>query len=322
MDHLLDNPTPPDFMSLLSPANRIRLTTIPSRLRFTWFCAEKALTSDQKTQAAEPFGAAGSCLTVAKKLIDVRHPVYQTLSALRGRIETHWHNVTLAFPEPCVRLLPLDQVHDFECQMREFCSELTDAAADLSRVYDDLKREAEGRLGALFDPSDYPATPENLFDVVWDYPNFASPPLNAGWVSQSVHDLEELRIKTRYETAMSLAEMGYREEFTRLVTHLCERISDTNPEGTSKIFRDTVVVKLVEFIARYFRFDLRTDHRLDELIILAEHALRGVTPQGLRSNQASRRLLATRLSWIKVSLDALRNKLLQEELAAKTWAAS
>jgi hypothetical protein len=51
-------------------------------------------------------------------------------------------------------------------------------------------------------------------------------------------------------------------------------------------------------------------------------ALRGVTPQGLRSNQASRRLLATRLSWIKVSLDALRNKLLQEELAAKTWAAS
>jgi hypothetical protein len=322
MDHLRDNPTPCDFTSLLSPANRIRLTTIPSRLRFTWFCAEKALTSDQKTQAAEPFGAAGSCLTVAKKLIDVRHPVYQALTALRGKIEAHWQNASLPFPEPCVRLLPLDRVHDFERQMREFSSELADAASELGRVYDDLRHEAEGRLGALFDPADYPATPENLFDVAWDFPNFAAPPLNAGWVSQSVYDLEELRIRTRYETAISLAETGFREEFTRLVAHLCERIADPDEEATPKIFRDTSVVKLVEFTARYFRFNLRTDDRLDELIILAEHALRGVTPQGLRSNQPSRQLLATRLSWIKVSLDALRNKLLQEELAAKTWTTS
>jgi hypothetical protein len=242
-------------------------------------------------------------------LIDGRHPVVQALTAVRGKIEAYFSSVALPFPEPSVRLLPLDQIHDFERQMHDFRFELSDAASELGRVYDDLKREAEGRLGALFDPSDFPATPENFFDVAWDYPNFAAPPHNASWVAQSVYDLEELRIKTKFERAVVLAESDFRDEFARLVAHLCERISDTDQVGMSKVFRDTSVVYLVEFIARYFRFNLRTDDRLDELISMAQHAMQGVTPQGLRSNQASRRLLAARLSWIQVSLDAMRNQL-------------
>jgi hypothetical protein len=318
MDSLLENPTPCSFTSLLGPADRIRLTTIPSRLRFSWFSAEKGLTAAEKARAAEPFGAAGSCLTVAKKLIDGRHPAVQKLNAVRGRIETYWNNCTLPFPETTVRLLPLNQVYDFERQMHDFASELADAASELARVYDDLKQEAESRLGALFDPSDFPSTPQNLFDVAWDYPNFASPPLNASWVSQSVYNLEELRIKTKFHTAVTLAESGFRDEFTRLIVHLHERLSDSDQEGTSKIFRDSAVIKLDEFIARYFDFNLRTDALLDELITLAQHALEGVTPQGLRSNQASRRLLAARLSWIQVSLNVMRNQLQQKELTAKS----
>src|SRR3954451_7163166 len=206
MDSLVDNPMPCSFTSLLSPADRIRLTTIPSRLRFTWFSMEKALTAAERSRAAEPFGADGASLTVTKKLIDVRYPAVQNLTAVRGKIETHWNSSTLPFPEVAIRLLPLDQLSDFERQMHHFASELRDAASELGRVYDDLKREAEGRLGALFDPDDFPSTPQNLFDIAWDYPNFAAPPLNASWVSQSVYDLEELRIKTKFHTAVSLAE--------------------------------------------------------------------------------------------------------------------
>jgi hypothetical protein len=201
--------------------------------------------------------------------------------------------------------------------MHDFWSELADAASELDRVYDDLKQEAAVRLGALFDPSDFPAEPQNLFDVAWDDPNSAAPH-NASWVSQSVYDLEELRIRTRFHIVATLAESGFRDELTRLIVHFHERISDGDPEGTSKVFRHSAVIKLDEFITRYFPFNLRTDARLDELITLAQHALEGVTPQGLRSNQASRRLLATRLSWIQVSLDAMRNQLQQKELTAKS----
>jgi hypothetical protein len=110
------------------------------------------------------------------------------------------------------------------------------------------------------------------------------------------------------------------EDLTRQgnIAHLHERLSESDQERTSKIFRDSAVIKLDEFIARYFEFNRRTDDRLDELITLAQHALEGVTPQGLRSNQASRRLLAARLSWIQVSLDVMRNHLQQQEVTAKS----
>ena len=98
---------------------------------------------------------------------------------------------------------------------------------------------------------------------------------------------------------------------------------DSDQEGTSKIFRDTSVVKLADFVARYFQFNLRTDHRLDELIILAERAMQGVTPQGLRSNQALHgawSLPGSAGSWSRSMLCAII--LRQEELAANTSAVS
>src|SRR4051794_13298868 len=216
----------------------------------------------------------------------MRHPAIRNLTAVRGKIEAHWASCTLPFPEVTIRLLPLHQIAEFERQMHDFASELADAASELGRVFDELKQEAEGRLGALYDASDFPHAPQNLVDVMWDYPNFAAPPFNAGWVSRSVYDLEEIRIRTKFDTAVSLAESGFREEFAVLVARLCERITDSDQAGTSKIFRDTAVVKLVDFVARYFQFNVRTDDRLDDLIILAQGAMQGVTPQALRSNRA------------------------------------
>ena len=125
---------------------------------------EKALTADERALAAEPFGAAGACLTVAKKLIDMRHPAVRNLTAVRGKIEAYWASCTLAFPEVTIRLLPLDQIAKFERQMHDFAFELADAASELGRIFDDLKQEAEGRLGALYDASDFPHAPQNLVE--------------------------------------------------------------------------------------------------------------------------------------------------------------
>src|SRR3954469_22774166 len=151
MDGIFDNRSRGDFSLRLGPADRLRLTTIPSRLRFTWFGAVKALTPEQKALAARPFGAAGPCLTAAKRLIDVRHPAVRALTAVRGQIESYWCSVSLPFPEPRVRLLPLDLVDGFARRMSDFGGELGAAASDLGRAYDELKREAGARLGALFD---------------------------------------------------------------------------------------------------------------------------------------------------------------------------
>jgi hypothetical protein len=301
-----------DLAGLLSPADRLRLSTVPSRVRFRWFPAVKALTPQQKDLAARPFGALGPGLSAAKRLIDARHPAVRAVTAVRGRIESYWQSVSLPFPEPCVRLLPLAEADDFARRMSAFAGELSAAASELGRAYDDLRRAARARLGALFDAADYPPSPGDLYAVDWDFPDVAAPPANLAWVWASLHIQEEGRIRGAYRTAVALAEAGFRDEFARLLGRLCDGISDDG-RGGRKAFRDSTVLGLVDFLARYDRFDLRTDDRLDELIALAQQALHDVTPQGLRRSRGARRTLAARLSWIRVSLDAMRDDLPRDE---------
>ena len=63
----------------------------------------------------------------------------------------------------------------FARRMSGFWCRLGGAASDLGRAYDDLKREAGARLGALFDASDSPPSLEDLFGVEWDFPDVAAP---------------------------------------------------------------------------------------------------------------------------------------------------
>jgi hypothetical protein len=322
MDGIFDTRSRRDFSSRLSPADRLRLTTIPSRLRFTWFGAEKALTPEQKALAARPFGAAGPCLTAAKRLIDVRHPAFRAVTAVRGKIESYWYSVSLPFPEPCVRLIPLDLVEGFARRMSGFWCELGGAASDLGRAYDDLMREAGARLGALFDPSDYPPSLQGLFDIDWDFPAVAAPPANLGWAWGALHLQEEARIRANYARAVELAGAAFRAEFAGLLGGLCERTPGPDGRGPCKVFRDAAVVKLLDFLERHLTLDVRTDSRLDELIDLARRVLQGITPEVLRDDPASRHMVAARLSWIEVSLGATQGDFPREGSSARPRAAS
>jgi hypothetical protein len=304
MNHSSHNAPSHDWTSLLTSAQRLRITMVACRVRFTWLGVEKALTPEQNARAAQRFEATPQFLRAAKKLLDVHHPAFRALTSLRGQIESYWRSLTLPFPEPCLRLIPLDQVEAFDRQMTSYRMQLSDTAIDLERNFDQLRAEAVRQLGSLFDPADYPATLRDLFGVRWDFPNLEPPP-NLTWLSRSVHQLEEYHVQILFEEAVRLADRMFYGEFTRLVAHLGERISGDSAAGSPKIFRDSAVDNLVDFLAGYRRFNLGSDDRLNELIDLVERTLQGVTPQRLRDHAGLRRTVASRLSWVQASLAAM-----------------
>jgi len=64
---------PADVASAMTPTQRLRLTTAAVRVSFTWLGVRKTLTPQQKSQAAESFGAEGDFLSARKKLLDTAH---------------------------------------------------------------------------------------------------------------------------------------------------------------------------------------------------------------------------------------------------------
>ena len=127
-----------------SAAQRLRADTAAVRVSLRWLGVRKTLTPEQKTQAAESFGAEGDFLSARKKLLDTRHPAYKEVTAVRGRVLSYWKGLTLPYPEPGVRLIHQDRIEAFNQQM----TELRDATSGRRRPPRPALRRAEGRGAA------------------------------------------------------------------------------------------------------------------------------------------------------------------------------
>jgi hypothetical protein len=305
LDHL-DTPTGASHNGIVttSAAQRLRTTMAACRVSFTWWGVQRTLTSEQKAQAAQAFDAEGEFLSAGKKLLDTKHPAFRSVTAIRTRISDSWKGLSLPFPEPGVRLIKLEAVEDFDRQMADHRAELNDAVANLDRHFEDLKRAAARRLGSLYNASDYPETLIGLFGVSYDFPSI-EPPEYLVRLSPGLYEREQERVRARFEEAVRLAEAAFVEEFARLVNHLTERLTGTNEDGTPKVFRDSVVGNLDDFFGRFRSLNVRSNQQLDDLVAQAQRTVRNVGAQDLRDSESLRGQVATQLSRVQASMDAM-----------------
>ncbi|MBC8290342.1 MAG: hypothetical protein H8E37_08500 [Planctomycetes bacterium] len=299
MTTLLDEP---QTQRTVSPTDRLRTTMAAARLSFTWLGVRKSLTSAQKNQAADSFGAEGKFLSAGKKLLDTSHPAFKAVTAIRGRAVAYWKGVSLPFPEPGVRLIRQDVIAEFDQQVAEFREELNDAVGELDRQYDELRSVARDRLGNLFDISDYPNSLIGMFAIEHDYPS-VEPPNYLRQLSPELYEAECRRVQSRFDEAVQLAETAFTEELSKLVDHLSERLS--GDDGRPKVFRDSVVENLTAFFDRFRALNVRSNEQLDDLVSRAQQVLGGVEPQQLRDSGTLRQQLATQLAGVQSSLDGL-----------------
>ena len=301
MTTLLDEPVATRVET--APADRLRTTMAAMRLSFTWFGIRKSLTAEQKAEAAEAFGADGDVLSAGKRLINTKHPKYKAVTSIRSHAVSLWKSVSLPFPEPGIRLVNQNDVGSINMQMTTLREELGDAVEELDEHYAELKSTARGRLGRLYNDSDYPATLSGLFDMSWDWPSVEAPPY-LRQLSPALYREECQRVQARFDEAVRLAEEAFTQELASLVSHLTERLSGAD-DGKPKVFRDSAVENLTAFFQRFRELNIGSSEQLDELVGQAQGIVRGVRPQHLRDNQSLRQDIATQLSGVQSVLDGL-----------------
>jgi hypothetical protein len=286
-----------------TPAQRLRVTTAAVRLSFCWLGVRKTLTPEQKSQAAEPFGAEGEYLSACKKLLDTKHPAYKEVTGVRGKVQAYWKSLTLPYPEPGVRLIQQEQVEPFDAQMSDYRGQLDAAVVKLDDHYDELKATARRRLVDLYDANDYPPQLSGLFGIDWEFPS-VEPPDYLLQLSPELYEHERARVAGRFDEAVQMAEQAFIGELARLVSHLTERLTGTN--GTEhKIFRDTAISNLVEFFDRFKQLNVRSSAQLDDLVEQAQRVVQGVEPQQLRDRADLRQHVATQLTQVQATLDGM-----------------
>jgi len=286
-----------------SPSQRLRVTMAAVRLSLSWLGVRKTLTPEQKTIAADSFGAEGAFLSAGKKLLDTKHPAFKAVTNVKGRIVSLWKAMTLPYPEPGIRLIRQDQIEVFNSQMEILQEELGEVVQQLDEHYTELKSAARRRLGTLHNPADYPESLRGMFQVTWDFPS-VEPPDYLRQLNPDLYRQECDRVAARFDEAVRLAEQAFMEELQQLVSHLTERLTGQT-DGKRKVFRDSAVNNLTEFFERFRELNVRSNEDLDTLVEQCQGIVSGVEPQSLRNNQGLRQHVAVELGQVQNVLDDL-----------------
>jgi hypothetical protein len=287
----------------VSPAKRLQASFAAARVSFTWLGVRKSLSADQRAQAAESFGAEGAFLSAGKKLLDTRDEKFRAVTAVRNRIQGYWKNLSLPYPEPGLRLIRHQDVEPFTQQMGQFKAELDAAVLELDRHFADLQSAARDRLGSLYNSADYPAALSGLFDVAWDFPS-VEPPEYLMRLNPQLYELERERIATRFDEAVQLAEQAFTAEFAKLVSHLVERLAG-GMDGEKKVFRDSAIGNLTDFVQRFRSLNIHSSAELDQLVETAQRTIQGIEPQAVRDSDSLRQHVGTQFSAIQAALDGM-----------------
>ena len=283
-----------------SAAQRLRTTMAAVRLAFTWLGVRKTLAPEQRTTAARAFHADRELLSASKLILDTKNPAYRAVAAVRSEASSYWRTVTLPFPEAGIRLLPQNSLGLFANTMQTYRERLQEAARELASQYDQIKSEAERRLGTLFNASDYPSTLDGLFDMEWSVVPI-EPPQYLVALNPEVFRQEQARVRERFESAVELAEQAFATELQRLTAHLAERLTGLH-DGQPKVFRDSAVENLREFFERFRRLNIRSSPELDALVEQAQQTINGVEPQTLRDSNRLRQMVARDFEQIQASV--------------------
>ena len=274
-----------------------------ARVSFSWLGTRKALSREQKEQAADSFGAEGEFLSAGKKLIDTQHPRFKAVTAVRTRASNYWKGSSLPYPEAGVRLIRQDAIDEFANRMEHFRVELQEAVEELDEQYEELTVAARRRLGSLYSAADYPASLAGMFSIEWDFPS-VEPPEYLRRLNPELYEQECERVRGRFDEAVRLAETAFFDEFAQLVTHLTDRLGDAS-DGRPKVFRNSAVDNLRQFFERFRSLNVGTNEELDRLVDQAQQIVGGVRPQNLRDNGELRQRVATQLSGVQATLDQL-----------------
>jgi hypothetical protein len=249
------------------------------------------------------FHADRELLSASKLILDTKNPAYRAVAAVRSEASGYWRTVTLPFPEAGIRLLPQSSLSTFASTMQTYRERLQEAARGLSSQYDQIKSEAQRRLGTLFNASDYPSTLDGLFDLEVSYPTI-EPPNYLMALHPEVYQQEQARVRERFESAVELAEQGFAVELQRLVSHLAERLTGLH-DGQPKVFRDSAVENLREFFERFRRLNIRSSPELDALVEQAQQTITGIEPQTLRDSNRLRQMVARDFEQIQAAVGDL-----------------
>ena len=204
-----------------------------------------------------------------------------------------------------VYLLPITMIEEVDHELAEFGAKRLALVASFVAEYESAAASAASRLGSLYDPRDYPSLERVMaaFSIETRYITFGTPGTLKS-ISPTIYAREVEKAKASVAAAAEEIKQVMRANMADLVDHLSERLQK-KPDGSQKIFRDSLIGNVKEFLATFQARNIVDDNDLAVLVARAGELLEGVDSNDLRTNDQMRNYISDGFTAIKTELDTM-----------------
>lgn len=251
-------------------------------------------------------GADDDMIHISKEIL--KAPALDKIKKLDGMIRVYIASKCLPAAtmfRSGIFLIPWASLEKIDARLEEFKIERKALVNEFVAEYDAAKTEAEQKLGPHFNPNDYPDEERvrASFSMQTRYITFDTPKRLKG-VNPEIFAREVEKVRESVANCTEDIKNALRENLLKHVEHMFDKLSE-KPDGSKKIFRDSSVNKLKEFLVDFNELNITNDQELAELVSKARSLMEGVDPDSLRKNVDVAGKIKTGFESIKGELDTM-----------------
>lgn len=245
-----------------------------------------------------------SMLHVAKDILESE--TLKKIKSLDGDVRAYINTKCLPYIfRNGMYLLPIQSLEKVDNKLLEFKEQREALVNQFVGEYEEVKAAAEPRLGVLYNPEDYPSVDRvrSMFSMETRYVTFSTP----GKLKEIAPAIWQREIdKAREDITAATDEIKglLRAGLAEITDHLVEKLS-SKPDGSRKIFRDSLIGNVKEFLEDFNSRNIVNDVELAALVEKAKGCIEGVNAKELRDNDALRDSVKADFATIKESLDKM-----------------
>jgi hypothetical protein len=213
-----------------------------------------------------------------------------------------------ALPSPFRRgtyLIPLALVEPVDARIAAYQEQRRGTVEQFLTVYDTAVSDAKQRLNGLFDASDYPGAEKvrAAFTVDVRYLAFGVPEKLES-IRRDIFEREKAKAAASWREAGDEVRLALRAALAELVDHMVERLHG-NGDGKPKVFRDTLVTNVQEFLELFDARNVTDDGQLAEVVERCRSVLGGIDADALRASDAIRTKVRDGMTHVRAVLDTM-----------------
>ena len=219
-------------------------------------------------------------LRLTKRLLAC--PEYDRIASADGEVRRRICELALPFRRG-LHAVPIGLVDRVVAVLQAHEERRTDDVTGFLGAYARAVEQAKVDLGPLFRPDDYPSGDEvrRAFTVRWTFVELGTPGRLRS-VSPKLYEAEAAKVRQQWEEASQVMQDSMRQAFQALVGSLRERLDGDRENGKAKVFRDSRVASLQEWLELFEARNVASDGDLAALVTKAKGLLSGLTADTLR----------------------------------------